>query len=153
MMLRPSAGGRAHVVAVAATLLLVGGLGAWWWSARPQRPDRLPPIATPDTTSDRTVDRALDLAGRDSSVIRDRWHDEVAGIDLSGLDARRRDLFLRFANAERCTCGCGYTLAGCRATDMDCEVSGPRLVALRDSVREGWIRSAAGLRTRPARGG
>ena len=153
MMLRPSTRGRAHVVAAVAMLLLVAGLGAWWWSARSPRPVRLPPLATPDTTSDRAVDQALDLAGRDSSVIKSRWHDEVAGFDLSGLDARRQELFVRFANAERCTCGCGYTLAGCRASDMNCEVSGPRLGALLDSVRSGRIRSASGLRARPDRGG
>jgi len=153
MLLVPSTRGRAHVVAAFATLLLVAGLGAWWWSARPPRPVRLPPLAPADTTSDRAVDRALDLAGVDSTVIKSRWHNEVAGFDVAGLGARRQELFLRFANAERCTCGCGYTLAGCRASDMDCEVSGPRLTALFDSVRAGRIRSASGVPARPARGG
>lgn len=153
MMLRPSTSGRVHVIAAITTLLLVAGIAAWWWSARPPRSMRLPPLATPDTTSDRAVDQALDLAGRDSSVIKNRWHDEVSGLDLAGLDLRRHELFIRFANAERCTCGCGYTLAGCRASDMSCEVSGPRLAALLDSVRLGRIRSASGLRARPNGGG
>ena len=153
MMLRPSTPGRVHIVAVIATLLLVAGFGVWWWSARPPQSDRLPPLAPADTVSDRAVDQALDLAGRDSSVIKNRWHDDVAGLDLKGLDTRRHELFIRFANAERCTCGCGYTLAGCRASDMSCEVSGPRLDALLDSVRSGRIRSASGLRARPNGGG
>lgn len=153
MMLRPSSPGRVHIVAVIAMLLLIAGIGAWWWSARPPRSMRLPPLALPDTTSDRAVDQALDLAGRDSSLIKNRWHDEVSGLDLAALDPWRHELFIRFANAERCTCGCGYTLAGCRASDMSCEVSGPRLAALLDSVHSGRIRNASGLRARPNGGG
>ena len=62
----------------------------------------------------------------------------------------RRGIFVRFANAERCTCGCGYTLAACRAFDSSCDVSAPRVQSLLDSVRAGRIRSAAGIRKRPA---
>ena len=88
----------------------------------------------------------------DSAAIKARWQDEVRGADLTGLDERHRELFLRFANAERCTCGCGYTLAGCKASDMSCEVSGALIEALLDSIRTGKIRSAAGLRVRPKPG-
>ncbi|HEY3215273.1 MAG TPA: hypothetical protein VGK93_02145 [Candidatus Eisenbacteria bacterium] len=56
---------------------------------------------------------------------------------------------MQFANAERCTCGCGYTLAGCRAYDPTCEVSLPRIEGLLDSVRDGHIREARGVRSRP----
>jgi hypothetical protein len=85
----------------------------------------------------------------DSAAYKSRWLDEVRGADLTGLDEPRKELFLRFANAERCTCGCGYTLAGCKASDMTCEVSGGLIEALLDSIRTGKIRSAAGVRARP----
>jgi hypothetical protein len=91
-------------------------------------------------------------AVQDSSAIKARWLDDVHGMDLAPLTSAQREIFLRFANSEHCTCGCGYTLAGCRASDMSCEVSGPRLEALMDSVRTGKIRSARGVRSRPSGG-
>ena len=88
----------------------------------------------------------------DSSAFKSRWLDPVRGMDLTSLSATQREIFLRFANSEYCTCGCGYTLAGCRESDMSCEISGPRLDALMDSVRTGKIRSARGVRARPSGG-
>ena len=99
------------------------------------------------------VEEALQLAGIDSLAARGRWVDEVPGVDLAALPPARREVFLRFANARRCTCDCGYTLAGCRNFDASCETSGPLVAALYDSVRAGFIRSASGIRERPARGG
>ncbi|MBI1796254.1 MAG: hypothetical protein HY076_00845 [Candidatus Eisenbacteria bacterium] len=84
----------------------------------------------------------------DSTMFKQRWIDDVRGVDVTALDSRQRELFLRFANARECTCGCGYTLAGCKASDMTCEVSGAALAALRDSVRAGRITSARGIRAR-----
>jgi hypothetical protein len=88
----------------------------------------------------------------DSAAFKSRWLDPVRGMDLGSLSASQREIFLRFANSEYCTCGCGYTLAGCRESDMSCEISGPRLDALMDSVRTGKIRSARGVRARPSGG-
>ncbi len=85
----------------------------------------------------------------DSTEIKQRWQDEIADLDLSGLTAGQREIFLRHANSERCTCGCGFTLAACRAYDAECETSGPRVAALLDSVRTGKITGAAGLRRKP----
>jgi hypothetical protein len=105
--------------------------------------------------SDADVERALRLAresapaASDSTAIKNAWHDEVTGVDLGALPAARRSIFLRFANAERCTCGCGYTLAGCLASDMTCEISRSSVSALMDSVNSGRISSARGVRTRP----
>jgi hypothetical protein len=78
--------------------------------------------------------------------------DEIPGADLAGLDPARAETFLRFANARRCTCGCGFTLAACRRFDPSCEVSGPLVAALLDSVAHGWVSDARGLRRRPAPG-
>ena len=88
----------------------------------------------------------------DSSAFKSRWLDPVRGMDLTSLSATQREIFLRFANSEYCTCGCGYTLAGCRESDMSCEISGPRLDALMDSVRTGKIHTARGVRARPSGG-
>jgi hypothetical protein len=105
--------------------------------------------------SDADVERALRLAREnapaivDSTAIKNAWHDEVTGVDLGALPGARRSIFLRFANAERCTCGCGYTLAGCLASDMTCEISRSSVSALLDSVNAGRISNARGVRERP----
>ncbi len=133
---------RTQAIALAALLAL--GLGVWAamvgfrGRARPADPD--------------VVTRAMEAipAPVDSAEIKSRWQEEVRGVDLAGLDGAQRELFVRFANAGSCTCGCGYTLAGCKASDMSCEVSGERLHALLDSIRAGHIRDAAGIRARPA---
>lgn len=110
---------------------------------------------TPDP-GDRVIQQALKQTARavpDSVAIKHRWLDDVRGVDVSGLDSRRHELFLRFANARECTCGCGYSLAGCKGSDMTCEVSGSALAALIDSIRAGRITSARGIRARPRNGG
>jgi len=105
--------------------------------------------------SDADVERALELARAsaparaDSTAIKNAWHDEVRGVDLVALSGARRSIFLRFANAERCTCGCGYTLAGCLASDMTCEISRSSIAVLLDSVNAGRVTSARGVREPP----
>jgi hypothetical protein len=59
-------------------------------------------------------------------------------------------VFLRLVNTRFCTCDCGYTLGACRNFDTTCEVSGPIVAALLDSVRAGHAFSVEGLRERPA---
>ena len=129
---------------------LVGGLAAAWWLSRPPRPTT-PPSTAPGTSLEPPLDAIHQrvVATADSAAIKSRWVDEVPNAELAGLDAARREIFVRFANAERCTCGCGYTLAACRVYDPSCEVSAPLVAALLDSVRAGHIRSASGIRPRP----
>jgi hypothetical protein len=151
---RKGSSGRAHLIAIA--VLLVLGLGIGMWCSSFHHTSTLPPAATsapPDTTPDAAIDQALGAARVDSVAYKSRWLDEVPGMSLTSLDSKQKELFLRFANVERCTCGCGYTLATCRASDMSCEVSGPHLEALLDSVRTGRIRDSRGVRSRPAPGG
>jgi hypothetical protein len=47
---------------------------------------------------------------------------EITVIDFSGLDAAQKRSALEAANAARCTCGCGMTLAQCVATDSTCPI-------------------------------
>jgi hypothetical protein len=134
---------------IAVAALLAGlGMAVMQWRAGMPKPAPAPGPVAGEPHGERAIDQALALAV-DSTVIKSRWIDDVSAMDLASLAPARREVFLRFANAERCTCGCGYTLAGCRASDMSCEVSGPHLTALLDSVRNGSIRNANGVRERP----
>jgi hypothetical protein len=139
-------------MALVAIVALATGIAIAWQQSRPPRPaGHAAPI---DEPTEQAIDQALQQAAPiDSTAYKQRWLDEVRGADVSGLDAPRLELFLRHANAGQCTCGCGYTLAGCRASDMTCDVSGGRLQALLDSVRAGHITSARGIRARPRDGG
>jgi hypothetical protein len=160
-----STAGRAHWIAIVALVILAAGLGVAVWQSRPVRAPVIPPQAAGPAPGaepgEQVIEQALlqtpSVQGHqtpmDSTAFKQRWLDEVRDVDLDGLDPARLDLFMRFANAERCTCGCGYTLAGCRASDMTCDVSGPRLEALLDSIRVGHITRARGIRTRPHPGG
>jgi hypothetical protein len=140
--------GRVRWIAIVAVAGLIAGLAAAWWYSRPPAPQPL--ASAPDGgLPDDAIHRGLRAAVDDSAAIKARWVDEVPGFDVSELNSSRREIFVRFANAERCTCGCGYTLAACRAFDPSCEVSAPRVQSLLDSVRAGRITSAAGVRKRP----
>lgn len=148
---------RSHWIGALAVLAL--GFGLWTAVRHFAGPASPPTTATGSSSIDEPGGDVVGEAMRnappapvDSAEIKSRWHDEIRGIELGGLDPAAREIFVRFANAERCTCGCGYTLAGCKASDMSCEVSGARLEALLDSVRTGRIRSAKGLRKRPEHG-
>ena len=137
-------------IALLAGVALAGGLATAWWLSRPPRPTA-PSSTTPEASAEPPLDAIHQrvLADADSAAIKSRWVDELPNVDLAGLDAARREIFVRFANAQRCTCGCGFTLAACRVYDPSCEVSAPLVAALLDSVRAGHIRSAAGIRPRP----
>src|SRR4051794_20527310 len=47
---------------------------------------------------------------------------EIKVIDFSGLDATQKRGAFEAANAARCNCGCGMTLAQCVATDSTCPI-------------------------------
>ncbi len=126
--------------AIAVLPLLAGAAAAVWQWERARRP--VPPAssAEQDPVGEDVIRHALEQAGAAISGEKTRWVDTVPGVDLALLDDASRTRFLRFANAQRCTCGCGYTLAACRNYDAECEVSLPRVEALFDSVRRGTRR-------------
>lgn len=121
---------------------------------------RVTPGANPNPPEE-AIAQALRQARADSAALavsgtagdKSRWVAEVKGFDIADLSPGRRDMFVRFANAQRCTCGCGYTLAGCRTYDPTCPVSGPRVEKLLDSVRAGRYSGAVRARPKPARRG
>ena len=45
---------------------------------------------------------------------------DIRVVDFSGLNQREKRTALQAANRERCSCGCGMTLAQCVATDSTC---------------------------------
>jgi len=131
----------AIVAAAAAAVVVVRD------ASRPKAP--VTPVSPGERLgADDSVARALRLAGVDSTK-KNAWVDDIPSADLTGLDPRRVEIFLRFANARRCTCGCGFTLAACRVYDPSCEVSGPLVAALLDSVARGLVTDVRGLRKRP----
>src|SRR5258705_4426037 len=94
-------------IGLGAAVLLLAGLAVGVWQARPHKPASMPTqFDEPDSD---VVERALgQIPGAvDSAALKSRWMDEVKGVDVSGLTPARREIFVRFANAERCTCGCG----------------------------------------------
>lgn len=147
-----------RLIAPLAVFALVFGVGvafrepltAWWVSRQPPPP---PPPVSVDTRAlpEDAIERSLAQAGVDSTR-RDEWVETVPGIDARLLSAAQRETFIRFANARRCSCGCGFTLAACRAFDPSCESSLPLVTALFDSVAQGRIADAEGLRARPPAG-
>jgi hypothetical protein len=106
-------------------------------------------VAEPDGAGEDVVARALRLAAIDTTKKRE-WVDEIPDLDLAALTPAEREVFTRIANGRACTCGCGFTLAGCRRFDTECEYSGPRARALFDSVRAGQLARADGYPARPA---
>ena len=48
---------------------------------------------------------------------------ELPGVDFSKLTAKQKRAALRQLNEQKCTCGCGLTLAQCRINDTGCPVS------------------------------
>ena len=159
-MLQPSRSSLPRWIALGTVLALALGVAAaarQWRVVRPAPSGDDGAIAVADTAlgagDETAIEQALRLTpGSGEDPEKERWVGSVPGVDLGGLDDGQIEVFVRFANAQRCTCGCGYTLAGCRTYDPTCEVSLPRVQALLDSVRAGHLRSAEGIRRRPPRG-
>jgi len=59
---------------------------------------------------------------------------EIKAVDFSGLDAKQKRSALEAANAARCTCGCGMTLAQCVATDSTCPIREDNVAHIRRLV-------------------
>ena len=151
---------------IAAVIVMLATVGTAWVIGHPGKPGR-PLLATPGRWAPPdSIREALRLAraaavlrpGSDSASVgrldKHRWVPEVKGFPATDLAPARRDAFIGFANAQRCTCGCGYTLAGCRSYDPSCPVSGPRVERLLDSVRAGfYARAGSGKRLTLRRSG
>ena len=61
---------------------------------------------------------------------------QLTAIDFTSLNSDQKRAALVEANAERCTCGCGMTLAQCVATDMTCPVREGNITKIRGMVQK-----------------
>ncbi len=137
---------RLFLVIAVALFAVVAGTAYYAIQSRPApKPDVAPPVASGAETE---AERAARLAAIDSTQ-KTAWVEEVPGVDVSRLSPERLELFVRVANTRRCSCGCGFTLAACRRFDSECDVSGPIVAKLADSVAAGLVRDPGGLRRRP----
>jgi len=59
---------------------------------------------------------------------------QIKVVDFSGLDATQKRSALEAANAARCNCGCGMTLAQCVATDSTCPIREDNVAQIRRIV-------------------
>ena len=59
---------------------------------------------------------------------RQDFYDRIPGVDLTGVDLKRRSALLQELNRRMCNGGCGLTLARCRNVDSRCPIS-PKLVS------------------------
>ncbi len=60
---------------------------------------------------------------------------QLTAIDFTSLNDDQKRAALVEANADRCTCGCGMTLAQCVATDMTCPVRESNITRIRGMVQ------------------
>ena len=61
---------------------------------------------------------------------------EIKVIDFSGLESANKRKVLEAANAARCNCGCGMTLAQCVATDSTCPIRETNVEKIKTMVTE-----------------
>ena len=69
--------------------------------------------------------------------------EQIKVVDFSGLDAKQKRGALEAANAARCNCGCGMTLAQCVATDSTCPVRNENIERIKTMVREAAPQSSS----------
>ncbi len=62
--------------------------------------------------------------------------DDIKVVRFDDLDSKQKRTALESANAARCTCGCGMTLAQCVSTDMSCPVREPNIERIKTMVQE-----------------
>ena len=60
----------------------------------------------------------------------------IAVVDFSVLNQAQKLSALRAANAARCTCGCGLTLAECVATDSTCPIRTDNIERIKGMVAQ-----------------
>jgi hypothetical protein len=74
------------------------------------------------------------LVATSSGVAYDE--NDIAAVRFDMLDADQKKAALVAANAARCTCGCGMTLAQCVATDTTCPVREGNIERIKTMVRD-----------------
>ena len=111
------------VFAVVCTMI-IGGI---WYSTQSVTDPRLTPPSFPSSNAGTTGEM---VQGGNSglpvkSILEQTSYNEIPGIDLSVLSEDDRKKVMQRTNVEKCSCGCGFTIAGCRHLDISCGVSLP----------------------------
>lgn len=66
-----------------------------------------------------------------------RFQEEFPGLEAaSALSPERRRLVVQWANAEKCFCRCGYTVASCLKLDSTCPNRPSNLQKLAERIKE-----------------
>ena len=111
-------------VFTAVSVFIIGGV---WYSTQSVVDPRLTP---PEFPSRGTTDSgSMGFGGASGlptkSILEKTSYTEIPGIDMSALSQDERDRVMARTNVEKCSCGCGFTIAGCRHLDSSCGVSLP----------------------------
>jgi hypothetical protein len=61
---------------------------------------------------------------------------DIKVVDFSGLTAKQKQRALEAANAARCNCGCGMTVAQCVSTDSTCPIRETNVEKIRTMVSD-----------------
>ena len=61
---------------------------------------------------------------------------DLGVVDFSDLTSKEKRTALEAANAARCTCGCGMTLAQCVATDSTCPLRDGNITRIKGMVAQ-----------------
>jgi hypothetical protein len=61
---------------------------------------------------------------------------DIKVVDFSALAPDEKTSALRAANAARCPCGCGMTLAQCVSTDSECPIRETNIERIKTMVRD-----------------
>jgi hypothetical protein len=61
---------------------------------------------------------------------------DIKVVDFSSLSPENKTSALRAANAARCSCGCGMTLAQCVSTDSTCPIRETNIDRIKTMVRD-----------------
>ncbi|HET6373484.1 MAG TPA: thioredoxin domain-containing protein [Candidatus Polarisedimenticolia bacterium] len=65
------------------------------------------------------------------------YREGLQGVDFTGLDEATKERALKILNGNRCSCGCGMTVAECRVTDPTCPKSPGIAAAAMAAIKAG----------------
>ena len=108
---------------VAVCTVILGGV---WYNTQSVEDPRLTPPLFP-TGSGTSGQQAIpgNNALPAKSILEKTSYTEIPGIDMTVLSEEEQKKVMARTNVEKCSCGCGFTIAGCRHLDQSCGVSLP----------------------------
>ena len=78
----------------------------------------------------------FEIEKTEAEQVKTQFQETFAGLEQGGpLTALQRNRVVQAANHEKCTCGCGYTLAACLKTDQQCPIREKNLAMVKEMIR------------------